>query len=140
MFNNLSQRNDDPLSCIMFFNTNNKQRINIMKKISNIKMLALFLDYGFVAVADLHAKGEEIQGILNRAGLGNIGHRQLRLLFEELRMSIAQLDTVGHIHTRLQRQPHADSHNVDIISCGCIAECTMCRETIVADLKVITST
>jgi len=58
MFNNLSQRNDGPLSCIMFFNTNNKQRINIMKKISNIKMLALFLAYGFVAVADLHASSE----------------------------------------------------------------------------------
>ena len=29
-----------------------------MKKISNIKMLALFLAYGFVAVADLHASSE----------------------------------------------------------------------------------
>jgi hypothetical protein len=32
-------------------------------------------------IADLHAKGDEIQGILNRAGLGNIGHRQFRNLW-----------------------------------------------------------
>jgi NADPH:quinone reductase-like Zn-dependent oxidoreductase len=58
MFNNLSQRNDGSLSRAMFFHTNNKQRINIMKKISNIKMLALFLAYSFFAMADLHASSE----------------------------------------------------------------------------------
>ena len=40
------------------FYSNNKQRINIMKKISNIKMLALFLAYSSFAVADLHASSE----------------------------------------------------------------------------------
>lgn len=32
-------------------------------------------------VAALHAKGNEIQAILDRAGLGNIGHRQFRNLW-----------------------------------------------------------
>ena len=40
------------------FQSNHKQRIKIMKKISNIKMLALFLAYSFFTVADLDASSK----------------------------------------------------------------------------------
>ena len=45
------------LAALRFY-FNNKQRINIMNKISSIKMLALFLAYGSFASADLHANPE----------------------------------------------------------------------------------
>ena len=53
-----SHRNACSLSFITFFQSNHKQRIKIMTKISNIKMLALFLAYSFFAVADLDASSE----------------------------------------------------------------------------------
>ena len=73
MFNNLINCNASSLSCIAFFHSNNKQRINIMKKIFNLKMMALFIAYSSFALVDLHAGSEDKSQIkyISYSQLGN---------------------------------------------------------------------